>query len=198
MVTGGAPDLEKQQSLISGIQKTWRKIRSRFWLSLALDVLLIAVVFFAIHSWQTRYLLNDEAAPETLLALLDGSGVRSATNKGEPGVVYFFAPWCFYCRTSIGNLDSLVADGRIAWATAIALDYADSGEVQEFVDETGIDLPVLMGTGRTASDWSIRAFPTYYVIDADGAISSRSAGYSTTIGLWIRYKLLHIYKSAFA
>ena len=176
--------------MISGIQKSWQKIRSRFWLSLALDVLLIALVFFAIHSWQTRHLLNDEPAPETLLALLDGSGVRSAITEGEAGVVYFFAPWCFNCRTSIDNLDNLVADGRIAWATAIALDYGDSGEVQEFVDKTGITLPVLMGTGRTASDWSIRAFPTYYIIDADGAISSRSVGYSTTIGLWIRYRLL--------
>ena len=190
VVARGAPDLAKHQPLISGIQKTWQKIRSRFWLSLALDVLLIAMVFFAIHSWQTRHLLNDEAAPETLLALLDGSGVRSAITEGEAGVVYFFAPWCFYCRTSIGNLDSLVADGRIAWAAAIALDYADPGEVQEFVDETGIHLPVLMGTGRTASDWSIRAFPTYYIIDADGAIKSRSVGYSTAIGLWVRYRLL--------
>ena len=64
-----------------------------------------------------------------------------------------------YCRISIGNLDELVGDGRIAWGTVVALDYGDAGEVQSFIEETGVSLPVLMGTRMTASDWSIRGFP---------------------------------------
>jgi hypothetical protein len=32
----------------------------------------------------------------------------------------------------------------------------------------------------------VRAFPTYYVIDADGRISSRSVGYSTGFGMLMR------------
>jgi hypothetical protein len=61
--------------------------------------------------------------------------------------------------------------------------------VQEFTDRTGILLPVLMGNPGTASDWSVRAFPTYYVIDADGRIRSRSVGYSTKLGMYIRHWL---------
>jgi peroxiredoxin len=165
---------------------TWRRLRSNFWLALAFDVILIATVFFAVHGWQTRHLPIDEPAPETVLALLDGSEISSAVTAGEAGIVYFFAPWCFYCRTSIGNLDGLVADGKVSWATAIALDYANAGEVREFIVRTGISLPVLMGNHQTAADWSIRAFPTYYVIDADGHISSRSVGYSTKLGMLFR------------
>ena len=165
----------------------WRRFRSNFWLSLAFDVSLIATVFFAVHGWQTRHLPIDEPAPETILALLDGSGTRSAVTAGEAGIVYFFAPWCFYCRSSIGNLDDLVDGGAISWASAVALDYTDAAEVQEFTDRTGISLPVLMGNPGTASDWSVRAFPTYYVIDADGRISSRSVGYSTQLGMYLRH-----------
>jgi peroxiredoxin len=168
---------------------TWRRLRSNFWLALAFDVILIATVFFAVHSWQTRHLPIGEPAPETILALLDGSGIRSAVTAGEAGIVYFFAPWCFYCRNSIGNLDELVSEGAITWASAVALDYTDAAEVQEFTDKTGISMPVLMGNPGTASDWSVRAFPTYYVIDADGRISSRSVGYSTSIGMLIRFWL---------
>ena len=166
---------------------TWRRFRSNFWLALVFDVALIAIVFFAVHSWQTRHLPIDEPAPETILALLDGSGTRSAVIAGEAGIVYFFAPWCFYCRNSIGNLDDLVDEGAISWAAAVALDYSDAAEVQEFTDRTGITLPVLLGNPGTASDWSVRAFPTYYVIDADGRISSRSVGYSTKLGMYLRH-----------
>ena len=43
-----------------------------------------------------------------------------------------------------------------------------------------------MGDARTAADWSVRAFPTYYVIDSAGRISSRSVGYATRLGLQVR------------
>lgn len=164
----------------------WKQFRSRFWTSLLFDVLLLAGVFYAIHTWQTRELPIDQPAPETVLALLDGSGISTAVSAGEAGIVYFFAPWCFYCRTSIDNLDELVAEGNVAWGTVVALDYADAAEVEDFIDETGVSLPVLMGNPSTAADWSVKGFPTYYVIDANGHISSRSVGYSTKLGMWWR------------
>ena len=169
-----------------GIGAAWKSLRSNKALSLLIDVTLIIAVFFAIHAWQTRDLPIDEAAPETVLELLDGSGMAAATRPGEAGIVYFFAPWCVYCKTSIDNLDSLVARGSVAWGTAIALDYGDEGEVREFIEKTGVSLPVLMGHGGTAADWSVRGFPTYYVIDADGRITSRSVGYSTWLGMRVR------------
>lgn len=149
--------------------------------------MLILGVFLTIHAWQTRDLPIDEPAPQTLLSLLDSPGIQSAVREGEAGIIYFFAPWCFYCRTSIDNLDKLLNNGKLAWATAVALDYGDADEVREFVNETGIGLPVLLGNAGTARDWSVKAFPTYYVIDAEGNISSRSVGYSTSLGMRLRY-----------
>jgi len=171
---------------VSQFKAAWQRFRSHFWLSLAFDAFLIMSVFLAVHAWQTRNLPVNEPVPETVLALLGGSGIRTAVSQGETGIVYFFAPWCFYCRRSIGNLDELVAEGRVAWGTVVALDYSDADEVQAFIEDTGVTLPVLMGTRMTASDWGIRGFPTYFVIDAQGQISSRSVGYSTGIGMRVR------------
>jgi thiol-disulfide isomerase/thioredoxin len=168
------------------LKNLWRRLRAHFWASLAFDVALIAAVFFAIHAWQTRDLPIDEAAPATALPLLGGAGLQSAIGEGQAGIVYFFAPWCAVCRVSIGNLDDLVADGRVAWATVVALDYADETEVAAFIERTGVSLPVLMGDRGTAVDWSVPGFPTYYVIDAEGRIDSRSVGYSTKLGMWLR------------
>jgi peroxiredoxin len=170
----------------NSLRERWQRFRSRFWLSLTFDALVLMVVFLAIHAWQTRDLPVDEPAPETVLSLLDGSGIQAAVIQGEAGIVYFFAPWCFYCRSSIGNLQDLVEEGYIAWGTVVALDYGDADEVQAFIDKTGVSLPVLMGNAQTAGDWGIRGFPTYYVIDAEGRISSRSVGYSTTPGMMLR------------
>ena len=175
--------------MFNKIKQLWSRWRQHFWVSLATDVCIILAVMWAIHIWQTRQLPFDQPAPVTQLTSLAGEQLSSAITENQVGVVYFFAPWCFYCRTSIGNLDGLVAQGRVSWATVVALDYTDAGAVQEFVDRTGITLPVLMGTPATASDWSVRAFPTYYVIDAEGRISSRSVGYSSWLGMAIRHWL---------
>jgi len=171
---------------LSQIKAAWQRFRSHFWLTLVFDVFVILSVFIAVHAWQTRKLPINEPVPQTMLALLEGSGIHSAVSPGEAGIVYFFAPWCIYCRGSIGNLDKLVAEGRVAWGTAVALDYGDAGEVQAFITQTGISLPVLMGTRQTGADWGVRAFPTYFVIDAQGKISSRSVGYSTGFGMMVR------------
>ena len=172
--------------MTGGLRSAWKKFRQRRWLSLAFDVAVLLVIFFGVHAWQTRNLPVDQPAPVTLLTEL-GSGKRQdAVRPGEVGVVYFFAPWCRVCRASIDNLGHLVDSDRIGWGTVVALDYADSREVQQFVDGVGVSLPVLLGDSRTAADWSVRAFPTYYVIDAAGNISSRSVGYSTWLGMWVR------------
>lgn len=165
----------------------WRRLRANTWSALAFDVSVLVLVFLAVQAWQTRDLPIDEPAPRTVLPLLDG-GVDAAVREGEAGIVYFFAPWCRVCRASIANLDELVTDGRVPWARVVALDYADAEEVRAFIRATGVTLPVLMGDPATAADWSIRGFPTYYVIDAEGRITSRAVGYSTALGMWYRVR----------
>jgi thiol-disulfide isomerase/thioredoxin len=164
----------------------WKRCRERYWLSLGMDVVLLLTLLLLVHGWQTRNLATVPPAEETGLARLDGSGRQAIIQPGSQGVVYFFAPWCIYCKSSIDNLDGLLASGAISWANAVALDYRDADEVLLFAEETGIEMPVLMGSGKIARDWSVTAFPTYFVIDAEGQIKSRSVGYSTWLGLRLR------------
>lgn len=167
------------------LRHLWQRLRAGFWRALAFDVVVIAVVFWAVHAWQTRNLPIDLPAPATRLPLLQGGGSLDAVVPGQVGIVYFFAPWCRVCRASIGNLDSLVDGGAVDWAVVIALDYANPAEVSEFIAETEVGLPVLLGDMSTIEDWSIAAFPTYYVVDATGRVHGRSVGYSTWLGmLW--------------
>lgn len=172
--------------MIAKLKAGWKKLRGHFWVSLFLDVLLIIAVFTLISMWQTRNLPDKEDVPPLEAVWLDDRSADSVMVKGQVGVIYFFAPWCFYCRTSIDNLDELVASGKLAWARVVALEYESQDDVREFINETAVDLPVLLGSRQTTMDWNIRGFPTYFVIDANGEIASRSVGYSTKIGLKTR------------
>ena len=172
--------------MIKQLKSGWRALRGHYWGSLAMDVALIVAAFTLVSLWQTRNLPDDEHTPPLQLMWLDDMRADSIMVPGEVGVIYFFAPWCFYCKHSIDNLDKLLASGQLAWARAVALEYGNLDEVREFINETGVNLPVLLGGPKTTSDWNIRAFPTYFVIDEDGQIVSRSVGYSTKIGLQTR------------
>lgn len=168
------------------IKSAWKTLRGNYWASLAVDVVLLVTVFMLVSMWQTRDLPDDDHTPPLELMWLDDRQANSIMVPGEVGVIYFFAPWCFYCKHSIDNLDKLVVSGKLAWARTVALEYGSLDEVREFLNETDVNLPVLLGGPKTTNDWNIRAFPTYFVIDEEGQIASRSVGYSTKIGLQTR------------
>jgi len=172
--------------VIKTLGLAWKSLRGNYWGSLAFDVFLIVVAFSLVSMWQTKDLPDAEHTPALEAVWLDDMTADSVMPTGEAGVVYFFAPWCFYCRKSIGNLDELVKSGKLPWARVVALEYGDIDEVREFIKETGVNIPVLLGSQKTTQDWQVRAFPTYFVIDKNGQIASRSVGYSTSIGLKTR------------
>jgi len=168
------------------IVAAWGSLRSRFWAALLMDAMALILVFILISNWQTRNLPDDGDTPPLQAVWLDDWKADSALEPGKSGVVYFFAPWCSICRVSIDNLDELVKSGDIEWARVVALDYSSLDEVRAFIVDTDVELPVILGSAETARDWQIQGFPTYFIIDADGNISSRSVGYSTRLGLKAR------------
>ena len=89
-------------------------MRAHYWGSLVFDVALIGIAFLLLDAWQTRNLPDDEFTPPLELVWLDDRNAESVMVEGETGVIYFFAPWCFYCKHSIDNLDELVASGDLA------------------------------------------------------------------------------------
>lgn len=149
------------------------------------NVLLILAAVFAVHSWQTRDMLadNSRVAPFSTV-LLSGQRARVAADPARPTLMYFFAPWCSVCRVSIGNLSAI--DSEQTQVIVIALDYESVESVHQFVADTGVDLPVHLGTTELRERFRIQGYPSYYTLDTEFRITGRSVGYSTALGLQLR------------
>ena len=175
----------KSTSDVDSPGKSSRAKRSFEWIILVL-------IFVGIYAWQHRDLLETDGslyAPEFNLVALSG-GVESyqPTKSKKPALFYFFAPWCSICHASIENMNTFkedIAQGRLD-VFIIALDWRTKEEVEEFVREHDLPVKVLLGTRKQQLDYSIRAFPTYYVADAEGRLQWGSIGYSTLAGLRLR------------
>ncbi len=166
-------------------------LKKHRWVSLVLEVALIIAVMLAISWWQNRGALPgaDRQAPDFTLQSLDGSPYRLSDFRGKKVVLYFFAPWCSICHLSAPNLKALKASRSPdeLQILLVGLSYNNVAELRTFAQDLGLtDIPVLVGNDALMQEYRIKAFPTYFVIDENGKITSRSIGYSTELGLRLR------------
>ena len=137
-------------------------------------------------SLQQKDLLADASvAPALRLVSLDGEVVAVKPQQAGKTLVYFFAPWCSVCKLSVPNLEVLRqarSDEELA-IYLVALSYESQEEVAAFFDDIPVSVPVLMGNRQTMAAFKIEAFPTYYVLDEQLRVLSKSVGYSSELGL---------------
>jgi peroxiredoxin len=163
-----------------------KRITSKQTFSWAGQLVLFSALWLGISYWQEKDLLQDAiAAPAFDLLSLAGDRVLLADIEAERTLLYFFAPWCSICRLSIGNLNQLNADKSLA-VVAIGLSYQSPSEVTKFVGDQQLEVPVLLGTHQTLVEYKIEMFPTYYVLDEQKRVISKSVGYSTGLGMKAR------------
>ena len=158
--------------------------------ALLMDAIIIFVILMIFSWWQNRGTLpaSGQSAPEFTLTALDGTSHQLRQYQGKQVLLYFFAPWCSVCRLSAGNLNNLRAarNEDELLILMVALSYENNAEVEGFVTDLDLKVPVLLGTNQQLQDYQIVGFPTYYVIDKAGNLINKSMGYSTELGL--RYR----------
>ncbi len=169
-------------------KKIKAKIRQYWWATLLVEIALIIGIFYGITLWQTRHLLPaDGSTPAPLFTLqsLDGKTYHLADSRGSQTLLYFFAPWCSICHLSIGNLETLSQTNNSEKLTIfiIALSWKTVTEIQDFIKEHKLTIPVLLGTPELTALYHIKGFPTYYVLNSQGNVIARDMGYSSELGL---------------
>jgi len=151
-------------------------------------------LFVLITWWQQKDMLstaNDNLSPSFSLVSVEGEVFEFASHQQtKTTLIYFFAPWCSVCHASIDNIEAIRrgSPNEINFY-AVALDWKSKEEVEEFLSEHDLKLPVLLGTQKTQDDFKIKGFPSYYVIDEKGILQSRDFGYTTELGMRVRLGL---------
>ena len=135
------------------------------------------------------------AAPLADLALVDQNGVehRLSDYRGKAVFLNFFATWCGPCQREIPDIEALYDERGRNEGDLVVLGVANpktdehprnsdvnESEVRAFIDEEGITYPVLMDTtGQLFAAYGVSAFPTTFMIDADGNVFGYVSGMLT-------------------
>lgn len=126
--------------------------------------------------------LMARPAPSFELSTLDGAALSSASLRGRPVVINFWASWCLECKTE----HPVLMDGQrrhgsdVAFIGVLYQDRPD--DARAYLTEMGDPgYPNLIDAdGRLALDFGVSGVPETFFIDAQGIVRYKHWGALTT------------------
>jgi thiol-disulfide isomerase/thioredoxin len=156
--------------------------------SILIQTIVFLLVFNGVAMLRETSMLStsDNVVPaQHQIETLMGDDISLQAN-GKKTIVYFFAPWCQVCNFSIENLQNIYQKNQNVNVIAVALDFVDVEEVKTFTMHHQLTFPIALGNEVVKADFKVVGYPSYYVLDEENTIISRSLGYSSEIGLYLR------------
>lgn len=121
---------------------------------------------------------GEEFAPNFRLTTLQGENLSLKQFAGKIVVLDFWATWCPPCRESVPELRELTRqyDPSRLVLISVSADEDDSAW-RQFVADQKMTWPQYRDADkRLTTAFTVRAYPTYLVIDGDGVIIHRIVG----------------------
>ena len=166
-------------NLKSTPKSSWRN-RWRRW---AVEALVFFALLYALQLWLGREMVSG-TAPVLVGQDLQGQVIDLATHTNQPTLVYFWATWCPICKLMESDIHAIAQDHRVI---SIAMQSESAAAVSEHLRERGLQFTTLNDPeGQLARQWGVTAVPAAFVILPNGAIFSKTRGYSTRLGLRAR------------
>jgi len=157
-----------------------------------LKEIVIGLVILFIASNVLSYLrqptLDSNIFPETKTALIDGDVFNSSEAKGKPLLVHFWALWCPTCKLEAPNIETLSKEYEVL---SIVVNSGDNAKIKAYMEENDLHFRVINDKdGHWAKQFKVEAFPSTFIYDANATLQFTEVGYTTTVGLVTRMKML--------
>ena len=161
--------------------------KSRTWKRVVREIAIMAllvVVISNIISFVRQPALTDSQLPRINERLINGETFRAKDFRSKPLLIHFWATWCPVCKAEADNIERLSAYYEIV---TFAVKSGSDEELQRYMRERGMHYRVINDRdGRWAEEFNVQGFPTSFVYDSKGNLSSSTVGYTSTAGLALR------------
>jgi len=158
-----------------------KKRRSR-WLSLAINLLILFILYMGIRAWFQRDLVSG-MAPAFNSSDLAGMQVHLASYEEQPVLLHFWAVWCSVCAAERGVIESISQNWPVL---SVAMQSGNSDTLNSFMQSKDIAWRTINDEQGTISErFGVKAVPTTFIVK-EGKIIFAQRGYITRLGLWAR------------
>ncbi|MBC7719513.1 MAG: TlpA family protein disulfide reductase [Chitinophagaceae bacterium] len=138
---------------------------------------------YALGQTGPAYEVTPWAGP---MAAFEGSSLLDTTGKtwrlddlrGRAVLLNFWASWCEPCRAEMPTLQQVADLYGPDKLLVLAINYKETASrALQFAKTTGVTLPILLDiTGKTATQWGVKVFPTTLSVNSRGQPQQRIKG----------------------
>ncbi len=141
------------------------------------SLLLAGVVGFVWLARAPRLPGERMRQPLPALTLRDATGaaVDTATLRGRPLLLNFWATWCPPCDEEMPDLETLYRQEDATGVLVLAVNLQETpAQVAAYAAQRGFNLPLWLDEkGELAKQLDVTYLPTTFFVDAEGIIRSR-------------------------
>lgn len=120
-------------------------------------------------------------APAFTLQTKDGQSIQLSDYQGKTVLLNFWASWCPPCKIEMPYMQDFYEDYKDKDTVVLAVNMThlekNAEDPESFLQEVGVTFPMVYDLkGEVTDKYRIVAYPTTYVLNAQGIITDRFQG----------------------